>query len=219
MQAEKKRLTKKEKREERWQRIKERHKEKSALKKRTKKKYPPADQLPPKYKVAIEVVGGTSLMSEKEMKSLALQIRYAYASNRVSPAPVSLFLTNTPLISQWLVKEHTSWKNFSCVQESIKEWKISPVVVLTADSDNVLDKMDPDTIYVVGGLVDRNREKRYVENQFKEIFPTARLPLPTTLTSSRVLSTLHVVNILLSFAETQDWEVSINKHLPERKTQ
>ncbi|OAG31227.1 tRNA (guanine9-N1)-methyltransferase [Nematocida displodere] len=208
------RLSKQEKRALKFQKLKEKYKLKP--KKRSKKKREPENQPEPRFKVGIEIIGGEELMSEKEMKSLELQIRHSYGANRISSNPVHLFITNTSLLSMYLPKESVSWKNVTQTSDSVANHQ-GPVVVLTADSENLLEDLDENTLYVIGGLVDRNRHKGYTHNLFKDKFPTARLPISQALKSSAVLNTLHVFNILLSYIEEKNWATAIAKHIPGRK--
>ena len=38
-------------------------------------------------------------------------------------------------------------------------FEFTPQVYLTADADDILDELDPSNIYIIGGIVDRNRFK------------------------------------------------------------
>lgn len=211
------RLSKQEKKAAKSERIKEKRSEKRKTAKRKPRKKQPEDQQPPKYHVCFEVVGGRELMSEKEMNSLALQIRYAYGENRLSPNPVNLSVTNFSLIRDYFPKEHPNWTNFTAVDESVSQVTDRPVVVLSADATDTLTHLDEETVYVIGGLVDRNRHKGCVEKRFGGVFPTAKLPISQALTSSTVLSSLHVFQILAAYLKTQDWSASTQKYIPERK--
>ncbi|EIJ93038.1 uncharacterized protein NEPG_01994 [Nematocida parisii ERTm1] len=91
------------------------------------------------------------------------------------------------------------------------------IIVLTADASDELTEMEEDCVYVIGGLVDRNRHKGYTEKLFNGKFKTAKLPIRQKLSSSTVLSTLHVFNILLSYSQCKDWECALKENLPIRK--
>jgi tRNA (guanine9-N1)-methyltransferase len=62
----------------------------------------------------------------------------------------------------------------------------SSLIYLTAESDNVLTKLDPQKIYVIGGLVDHNRMKGICHAQaIKAGLTTARLPIQEFLVNER----------------------------------
>lgn len=212
---EKQRLTKKEKKEQKYLRLKEKYKEKKT--KRTRRKRAPENQEISNYKIWIEVVGGISLMTEKEMRSLFEQIRYIYASNRIAQHPVQLTISNASLLKDYLRDDISNWKNIHFTDESVLTAGIEKVLVLSADSENILTEMEEDTVYLIGGLVDRNRHKGHVQKVFGDKFRTARLPITQKLTSSKVLSTLHVFNILQAYTETKNWQYALEQHLPIRK--
>ncbi|KAI5191117.1 tRNA (guanine9-N1)-methyltransferase [Nematocida minor] len=209
------RLSKKEKKEQKYQRLKEKYKQKKT--KRTRRKRAPEDQEISNYRVCIEVLGGRDLMSEKEMRSLCEQIRYVYAANRVAQKPVQLMVSNASLLEGYARNDVANWTNIEFKNESVAEMKTEDIVILSADSPNTISEMKEGTVYVIGGLVDRNRHKGYLENLFKDKFTTAKLPITQKLSCSKVLSTLHVFSILQTYTETKDWDLSLKMHLPERK--
>lgn len=94
------------------------------------------------------------------------------------------------------------------------------VVYLSSDSPYTLERLEPNTTYVIGGLVDKNREKglcyrRAVERGIR----TARLPIGQfmVMASRQVLATNHVVLIMLKWLEFEDWGRAFVEVIPKRK--
>ncbi|XP_047942254.1 tRNA (guanine(9)-N1)-methyltransferase [Salvia hispanica] len=165
------------------------------------------------------------LMTSTELSSLVQQIMYCYALNGRCPMPAHIWLTGCkgemqdqltriPGYDRWLIeKEDKSYI------ESFKDQKEN-LVYLTADSENVLDVLDPKAIYIIGGLVDRNRWKGLTMNKANEQgIKTAKLPIGSYLkmSSSQVLTVNQVVEILLKFLESGDWKHSFFEVIPLRK--
>lgn len=94
------------------------------------------------------------------------------------------------------------------------------VIYLSSESDNTLTTLKPNSTYIIGGLVDKNRHKgvchkRAVERGIK----TAKLPIGEFLEmkSRQVLVTNHVLEIMLKWLELGDWGQAFMAVLPERK--
>lgn len=94
------------------------------------------------------------------------------------------------------------------------------IVYLSSESDNILTTLKPNSTYIIGGLVDKNRHKgvchkRAVERGIK----TAKLPIGEFLEmkSRQVLVTNHVLEIMLKWLEFGDWGKAFMAVLPERK--
>lgn len=149
-----------------------------------------------------------------------------------------------------LAKQYTSWKGFHFCEEDFvetsqmsKEWmkgshggriagaieKNTPseveeeegeIVYLSAESDNTLERLKPNSTYIIGGLVDKNRHKglcykRALDRGIK----TAKLPIGEFLEmdSRKVLVTNHVLDIMLKWLEHDDWGKAFIEVLPKRK--
>lgn len=103
---------------------------------------------------------------------------------------------------------------------AVAEFSTDSVVYLSADSPNILDRLEPNTSYVIGGLVDRNREKRLCQQRAEEKgIRTAKLPIGEYLqmASRQVLATNHVVEIMSKWLETGDWAEAFMAVIPKRK--
>lgn len=94
------------------------------------------------------------------------------------------------------------------------------IIYLTSDSPETLTELKPYSTYIIGGLVDKNRHKgicykHAVENGVK----TAKLPIGEyiQMASRSVLTTNHVVAIMLQWLEVQDWGEAFMKVIPQRK--
>lgn len=73
---------------------------------------------------------------------------------------------------------------------------------------------------MIGGLVDRNREKNLCQRRAEERgIRTAKLPIGEYLqmSSRKVLATNHVVEIMSKWLETGDWAQAFMAVIPKRK--
>ncbi|KAI8524892.1 hypothetical protein RHMOL_Rhmol13G0184800 [Rhododendron molle] len=152
-------------------------------------------------------------------------IMYCYAMNARCSSPGHLWLTGChgemeiqlqrlPGFDKWIIEK----ENRPYV-EAFQDRK-EHLVYLTADSENILEELDPRKIYIVGGLVDRNRWKGITMKKAEEQgIQTAKLPIGNYLkmSGSKVLTVNQVIEILLKFLETRDWKTSFFKVIPQRK--
>ena len=94
------------------------------------------------------------------------------------------------------------------------------VVYLTSEADETLNELKPYSTYIIGGLVDKNREKGICyKRATKRGVRTARLPIGEfmDMQSRKVLATNHVNEIMLKWLECGDWGEAFVKVIPKRK--
>jgi len=187
-----------------------------------------ARQAEPKGQVLIDLAYD-SLMTEKEISSLASQVCRCYSINRRGCQPFNLAvagLGDDCRLRAELSRAYPEYKRWTVnfAQDPLEELLAPEVkdktVYLSADSDVVLDCLDENTTYVIGGLIDRNRHKNVAFERANTLgLPTARLPLldHIKLKSSQVLSIVHVFEILCRSRECGDWGEAIRVAIPERK--
>ncbi|KAK1829374.1 guanine-1-methyltransferase-domain-containing protein [Podospora conica] len=94
------------------------------------------------------------------------------------------------------------------------------VVYLSAESPYTLERLEPGTSYVIGGLVDRNREKGlcYKRAQERKV-RTAKLPIGEymAMQSRFVLTTNQVIEIMVKWMECGNWGEAFLAVIPKRK--
>ncbi|XP_020596859.1 tRNA methyltransferase 10 homolog A-like, partial [Phalaenopsis equestris] len=112
-----------------------------------------------------------------------LQIMYCYAVNGKCELPAHLWLTGCngeignqlqrlPGYDKWIIEK----ENRSYI-EAFQDHK-EMLVYLTADAETALEELDSDRIYIIGGLVDRNRWKGVTMKKANEQgIQSARLPI------------------------------------------
>ncbi|KAH9906049.1 hypothetical protein F4778DRAFT_728622 [Xylariomycetidae sp. FL2044] len=94
------------------------------------------------------------------------------------------------------------------------------IVYLTADSPYTIERLEPNISYVVGGIIDKNREKGLCYKIARERkVRTAKLPIGDymVLQSRHVLTTNQVMEIMLKWLELGDWGAAFMKVIPLRK--
>ncbi|KAK4447734.1 guanine-1-methyltransferase-domain-containing protein [Podospora aff. communis PSN243] len=94
------------------------------------------------------------------------------------------------------------------------------VVYLSSESPYTLKRLEPNTTYVIGGLVDRNREKGLCYKRAKDYkVRTAKLPIGEYMKMQDrfVLTTNQVVEIMVKWLECGDWAEAFLDVIPKRK--
>lgn len=72
----------------------------------------------------------------------------------------------------------SSWDIEFLQENYLDKFEKSKVTYLTAESDNVLEQLDDDRIYIIGGLVDHNHHIGLCHSKATEAsLATARLPI------------------------------------------
>ncbi|KAM3164583.1 tRNA (guanine(9)-N1)-methyltransferase [Lachancea thermotolerans] len=164
------------------------------------------------------------LMNDKEVVSLSTQITRAYSHNKRENhfAKVKVTSFNKRLRTRFEegLKDahHDEWKNFEFTEDPTLPTENS--VYLTADTDETLEKLEPGTNYIVGGIVDKNRHKLLCYNKARELgIPTKKLPLAEfiKLTGREVLTCTHVIHLMLRYFDNLDWKEAFETVLPQRK--
>ena len=215
------RLKKKQQRERKRERLKHDGEYRNSVVKK------PKTQIATDVKIAIDCEFD-DLMNQKEIVSMANQIRSCYSAMRHCQyeLPIQVLSFNKRLKQRYETSnpEYTSWKGIDFQSERLADL-ITPenkhqFVYLTADTDNDIQELSAGHTYIIGGIVDKNRHKNLCFNKAKEMgLAMARLPIGQyiKINSRDVLVTSHVYEIICRWFECKDWREAFNKVLPPRK--
>lgn len=138
-------------------------------------------------------------MIDKDISKCSKQLLLVYTLNRKSEMPINLFYTSLRSDSRIgkTVSRNDGYVNWDIKfkEESYTEvFDKESIVYLSSDSETVLDQLDPNAVYIIGGLVDHNHHKGMsLERAEKHGFKTARLPLGehVCLKTRTVLTIVH----------------------------
>lgn len=168
------------------------------------------------------------LMNDKEIVSTSNQITRAYSANRRADhyADIKVTSFNKRLKQRFegalADSNYPAWTNFEFLdhEDMLHQEDKSKLVYLTADTDEQLETLEPGMTYIVGGIVDKNRHKLLCYNKAKELgIQTRRLPIGEyiKIEGRKVLTTTHVIQIMLKYFDTRDWKQAFEAILPTRK--
>jgi len=159
-------------------------------------------------------------MTEDEMKDMAKQSQTCYAAyRRLSTATqlhllgikpfIDLYKPFLPGIDNWKIHKEKEIEDFP-----------GKCVYLTAEAEETLDTVETGIIYVIGGIVDRNRMPGICNQRAKEfLIPRKRLPIKEHITykSRCVLTVPHVYQLLLKVGTGSNWKDALLEVLPKKK--
>ncbi|XP_042643878.1 tRNA methyltransferase 10 homolog B [Tyto alba] len=169
-------------------------------------------------------LGVAGCMTEKETSRLASQIRRLYGANRRAEKPFWLCLTEFvvgSLIYEECFRMNDGFSNYlmDTTQESYLDlFPLDAIVYLTPDSENVLEDIEPNKVYVLGGLVDESIHKKLTLQRAQEqSLQTARLPIREYMVKtvntknyhSETLAINQVFDVLSTYYETRSWPAAL----------
>ncbi|CAK64500.1 unnamed protein product (macronuclear) [Paramecium tetraurelia] len=160
------------------------------------------------------------LMTDREIRSLALQIAHIQGINKEIKFPIQLHLTNVKGIQKnelekqglqkWPV-HHYELGLQDLIQESLEKGIQKEFIYLSPDADTYLESVDPEQcIYIVGGFVDRQVQKFMSLNKANTLqICSKKLPIESFIKGAkRPLNIDRVVAILSLFYQHKDWKVA-----------
>ncbi|XP_053393225.1 tRNA methyltransferase 10 homolog A-like isoform X2 [Mercenaria mercenaria] len=162
-------------------------------------------------------------MAEKDIKMLVKQLQYSYSANRRAENPLQFYccgvngktkerLENIGDYKGWDIRFHS--------ESYTDKFEKSSIVYLSSESTNILQTLEEDKVYVIGGLVDHNHHKGLCHKLAEEKgLAHAQLPISDyiDMKTRKVLTVNHVFEILLHYTETKDWQKAFYTVLPPRK--
>jgi len=162
-------------------------------------------------------------MGEKDINRLVSQIQYSYSANRRAENPVQLYATSVSSKTKTRLEsvgDYRGWDVYFKDESYSEVFGLENVVYLSSDSPNVLTELEEGKAYVIGGLVDHNRQKGLCHRLAEErgIYH-AQLPISQyiQLKTRNVLTVNQVFEILLHMTEKNNWEEAFYTAIPKRK--
>ncbi|KAJ3195257.1 tRNA methyltransferase 10 [Irineochytrium annulatum] len=192
-----------------------------------RKKGPPVGQAGSGVRVVLDM-DFDDKMSEKDMESAAAQVARCYSVNRAAKKTVDLVAAACgPKMTAALSKrvpDWTKWKNFISFDERQYHQmnEKDDIIYLSADSPDVLERLEPGKSYIIGGLVDHNKHKGLCQDRAMKLgIKTARLPISEfiVLASRKVLTINQVLEIMLKYLDMESWRGAFMETIPQRKLQ
>ena len=170
------------------------------------------------------------LMSEKELIHLAQQLSRVYGFNRKSSDPCHLTFCHLPKdckTRQICCDKSEGFANYilNFSEKSLIdtfENRKQDLVYLTPDSDNLLEDIEDNIIYVIGGLVDDSVKKLSSLSFAKDQgLTTAKLPIDKYCSRiegsfKQILTINQVFEILLNKIQGFSWPQVFSQSLPSR---
>ena len=163
-------------------------------------------------------------MSDKEQASLARQIMICWGSNRKAIKPVALHLAGLASCSTACLppSEHTaSWRVHRIDEDVTDAFPRDDLVFLSPDAEEPLTSLDPQCVYVVGGLVDSNVQKQTsLEKARANGARAVRLPLaehaPLAASKRLPLTLTSVLEILAAVNNGTSWPAALHAAVAPR---
>ncbi|KAJ1896122.1 tRNA (guanine(9)-N(1))-methyltransferase [Coemansia sp. IMI 209127] len=167
-------------------------------------------------------------MGDHEIKSVCSQVGRCYALNRQASTPVYLHVTRLhdkcKRRFDAAMIQYCNWDTEYVRMEDSEYVDLFPqkdqLVYLTADSPNVIETLDPQKAYIIGGIVDKNRYPRLTLDKAEaQGIAHAQLPIGkyVRMSTRKIMTVNQIFEMLVRFLELRDWERAFLETIPQRK--
>uniref|UniRef100_A0A914NVX9 tRNA (guanine(9)-N(1))-methyltransferase n=1 Tax=Meloidogyne incognita TaxID=6306 RepID=A0A914NVX9_MELIC len=185
------------------------------------------DVIPKRKGIAEEISSeykkGEELMDERTVRKTISQLAYCYAVNRRVSDPIQFSIVGLTGKAEKIFNSYPSYSNWdvNISNKNLDElWNPKQIVYLTADSNNLLETLNEDKVYIIGGLLDHNHHKGVCLKKAEDNgYEHARLPIESffKLCGRNVLTINQVFEILVNFCQSLDWKKAFLDVIPKRK--
>ena len=180
-------------------------------------------------RVAIDL-SFSGLMTDNEARSLASQLAASHGTNTKAVVPLDLQIVGVNASTtegmalakfdshRWASSRAHGAKVVSTAMEAC--YSREDIVYLSADANETLSDLDVDKVYVIGGLVDRNRHKGASLARAQALgLASARLPVSENMAGCGhgVLTVNHLVHLLQLRCSNLTWARALEAVIPARK--
>ncbi|KAH0573229.1 tRNA (guanine9-N1)-methyltransferase [Spironucleus salmonicida] len=172
-----------------------------------------------------------ALMTPSEIKSLRLQMLISYSLSLKALKPCKLMIKqyNNDIYTMSAIEGFSNWDadiSQNSLDEEIKGLRENgqdvPYIYLSGDAETEISSFDVSKIYIIGGLVDRNRHKNAALNRANELgIPSVKINLKqfAQLKSSQIIAVNHIFEMMTKLNENGDLKEAVLEVLPGRKVE
>lgn len=188
------------------------------------------DKFPDKIKVVIDC-GYVNIMMAKEVCKLVTQIGRSYGINKKMGQPFQLYLSRLSkdgVVVQECQRQLMGFDSFPIIQleeHPCELFDCNKLIYLTPDAKEELLTLEQDKVYIIGGLVDEQINKRVcLEHARSKKIATAKLPIkrfmvnPSPKHSANMILTINqVMEVLTMIRHGHQWPQALAECIPKRK--
>ncbi|KAK4036376.1 hypothetical protein OUZ56_028435 [Daphnia magna] len=162
-------------------------------------------------------------MDERSLAKCVKQISRCYSINRRATDPVQFHVTSLDGASLKEMSKNSGYENWDVnlhEKHFTEIFSKEKIVYLTSESDNVIENLKDDYVYIIGGLVDHNSHKGLCHKLAEEKgLSHGRLPISENIDmkTRKVLTIDHVFNVMVNICNGQSWKEALLEILPARK--
>lgn len=164
-------------------------------------------------------------MTKREIEATAKHLRLAFSALREDYNPFVMHLCNLHKNNYLYNRLKKNMQNLEqlpiriCDEDVTDLYSAENLVYLTPDAENILQKIEPNTGYIVGAIVDLSEKFPMTLAKSKRLnIRTARLPIDkfVKFKTHKALCLNHITQILLEVKRSNDWKRAF-MHIPKRK--
>lgn len=169
-------------------------------------------------------------MTSKEKSKLAQQLCRLYGVNKKADMPAHVYFAGFDKngeLYQECIQKIDGFEKYQVEMTEVPVLELfdsNDIIYLTPDATDMLEDLDKDKVYVIGGIVDESIIKNLSKQRADAAnIPTYRLPIDRYMKKkdqihfSQVLAINQVFEILVTYLSSKNWRAALSRGVPERK--